>query len=543
MSYVALYRKFRPSTFDEVRGQEAIVTTLKNQVKTGRVQHAYLFCGTRGTGKTSVAKILARSVNCEHPVDGSPCGECAVCRQIASGSSMNVIEIDAASNNGVDNIRDIIEEVQYRPPTGRYKVYIIDEVHMLSTGAFNALLKTLEEPPEYVIFILATTEFAKIPLTILSRCQRYDFHRIDTPTIAGRLRELTEKEGHEAEEKALAYIARAADGSMRDALSLLDQCLAFLTGDVLTYDKVLEILGAADTAVYRELLLDLTEGDVPAALRILDTMLDSGREIGQFVSDFIWYLRNLLMVSSTAPGEEIPVDASDEQLTEWRETTAYVDQNTLMRYIRVLSELTSQLRQASNRRVLTEVAVIRLAKPQMEVRQDAVLDRLRRLEERLERLEKNGVVATAAGTGPAAADTGASPAAADGTEEETADPPTPPAPEDLQKIRREWPSILDEMKRKFPGECGLIRSQAALKFAPGSSKPELYIEFNKDLAYDDVIRSDFAKGLTACLRRRYRIEVPVTIIKSGENHVPLAALSLEEQLGRIHMPIDIEEEN
>ena len=239
MSYVALYRKFRPSTFEEVKGQDHIVKTLKNQMRTDRLGHAYLFCGTRGTEKTSVAKILAKAVNCEHPVDGSPCNECPTCRAIQAGTSMNVIEIDAASNNGVDNIREIREEVAYRPTEGRFKVYIIDEVHMLSTGAFNALLKTLEEPPSYVIFILATTEANKIPITILSRCQRYDFHRISLETIAARLQELMDAEGIRAEEKALRYVAKAGDGSMRDALSLLDQCIAFHYGEELTYENVL----------------------------------------------------------------------------------------------------------------------------------------------------------------------------------------------------------------------------------------------------------------------------------------------------------------
>ena len=230
MSYTALYRKFRPREFEDVKGQDHIVTTLKNQIRTDRIGHAYLFTGTRGTGKTTVAKIFARAVNCEHPVDGSPCGECESCRRIAEGTSMNVIEIDAASNNGVSNIRDIIEEVAYAPTEGKYKVYIIDEVHMLSIGAFNALLKTLEEPPAYVIFILATTEVHKIPITILSRCQRYDFHRISIDTIAARLRELMDQEQVDVEERALRYIAKAADGSMRDALSLLISVSPFIWG-------------------------------------------------------------------------------------------------------------------------------------------------------------------------------------------------------------------------------------------------------------------------------------------------------------------------
>ena len=247
MSYTALYRKFRPQEFEDVKGQEHIVTTLKNQIKADRIGHAYLFCGTRGTGKTTVAKIFAKAVNCEHPVDGSPCGKCPACQGIAAGTSMNVIEIDAASNNGVDNIRQIREEVSYRPTEGKYKVYIIDEVHMLSAGAFNALLKTLEEPPAYVIFILATTEAHKIPITILSRCQRYDFHRISIDTITDRLAELMRTEQVDVEERALRYVAKAGDGSMRDALSLLDQCIAFHLGEKLTYENVLEVLGAVDT--------------------------------------------------------------------------------------------------------------------------------------------------------------------------------------------------------------------------------------------------------------------------------------------------------
>ena len=259
MSYMALYRKFRPTRFSEVKGQDHIVKTLENQMRTGRIGHAYLFCGTRGTGKTTVAKILAKAVNCEHPVDGEPCGECEVCKAIAEGSSMNVIEIDAASNNGVDNIREIKEQVQYSPATGKYKVYIIDEVHMLSIGAFNALLKTLEEPPEYVIFILATTEVHKIPITILSRCQRYDFHRITAATIKKQLSDLMEQEHVDTEDKALEYVARMADGSMRDALSLLDQCIAFYLGEKLTYDNVLEVLGTVDIPVsYTHLTLPTT---------------------------------------------------------------------------------------------------------------------------------------------------------------------------------------------------------------------------------------------------------------------------------------------
>ncbi|MBR4808021.1 MAG: DNA polymerase III subunit gamma/tau, partial [Lachnospiraceae bacterium] len=262
MSYVALYRKFRPGEFEDVKGQEHIVTTLRNQIKADRIGHAYLFCGTRGTGKTTIAKLFARAVNCEHPVDGSPCNECETCKAILEGRSMNVVEIDAASNNGVDNIREIRDEVNYSPTEGRFRVYIIDEVHMLSAGAYNALLKTLEEPPEYVIFILATTEVHKIPVTVMSRCQRYDFRRISIDTISDRLSEIARIEGIDAEDKALRYIARVADGSMRDALSLMDRCIAFFMGQKLTYDKVLDTLGAVDTAVFGEMLDLVLSGDI-----------------------------------------------------------------------------------------------------------------------------------------------------------------------------------------------------------------------------------------------------------------------------------------
>ena len=384
MSYTALYRKFRPSEFGDVKGQEHIVTTLQNQIKANRIGHAYLFCGTRGTGKTTAAKIFARAVNCEHPVDGSPCGECAMCRSIAAGTSMNVIEIDAASNNGVDNIREIKEEVTYRPTEGRYKVYIIDEVHMLSSGAFNALLKTLEEPPEYVIFILATTEVHKIPVTIMSRCQHYDFRRISINTISDRLNELMEAERVEVEDKAIRYIAKAADGSMRDALSLLDQCIAFYLGQKLTYDNVLEVLGAVDTDVFSRLLRNIIRRNVPAVLDTVEELVMQGRELLQLSVDFTWYLRNLLLVKTSDMPEDV-LDVSSENLAQLKEESEMIEADALLRYIRIFSELSEQLRFATQKRVLLEVTLIKLCTPAMEVRTDSLLDRIRALEEKLEK--------------------------------------------------------------------------------------------------------------------------------------------------------------
>ena len=468
MSYMALYRKFRPSEFGEVRGQDHIVTTLKNQIKADRIGHAYLFCGTRGTGKTTVAKIFAKAVNCEHPVDGNPCGTCAACRSIAAGASMNVIEIDAASNNGVDNIREIREEVAFSPTEGKYKVYIIDEVHMLSIGAFNALLKTLEEPPSYVIFILATTEVHKIPVTILSRCQRYDFRRITADVITDRLRELTEKEGVQTEEKALRYIARAADGSMRDALSLLDQCIAFYLGQELTYDHVLDVLGAVDTEVYSRLLRLTLARDLPGVMGQIEELVVQGRELSQFVTDFTWYLRNLLLLKTTDRPEEAEevLDVSTENLRRLQEEAHMLETDTLMRYIRIFSELGGQIRYASQKRVLVEVAFIKLCRPAMETNTDVILDRIRILEQQFEEnmaalsagagayLYQNpapqpGGVRAAGGGFPGGSQPGGGPAAggnpaglAGGQIAGEAPPPAPEAlPEDVAAVVKNWHGV------------------------------------------------------------------------------------------------------
>lgn len=384
MSYTALYRKFRPDHFKDVKGQDHIVTTLKNQIKADRIGHAYLFCGTRGTGKTTIAKLFAKTVNCENPQDASPCGVCGSCLAIAAGSSMNVIEIDAASNNGVDNIREIVDEVSYSPAQGKYKVYIIDEVHMLSIGAFNALLKTLEEPPSYVIFILATTEVHKIPITILSRCQRYDFKRITIDTIAGRLRELTDAEQVQIEEKALRYIAKTADGSMRDALSLLDQCIAFHFEQELTYDKVLDVLGAVDTGVFSKLLRSVLDKNILGCIELLEEIVMQGRELTQFVSDFTWYLRNLLLVKSSDHMEDV-IDVSTDNLTRLKEEAEMIENDALMRYIRIFSELSGRIRYASGKRILIEMALIKLCTPSMETDTESLLGRIRDLEEKLEK--------------------------------------------------------------------------------------------------------------------------------------------------------------
>ena len=467
MSYVALYRKFRPSVFDDVRGQDHIVRTLRNQVLTGRLQHAYLFCGTRGTGKTSVAKILARAVNCENPVNGNPCGECASCRSIADGTSMNVIEIDAASNNGVDNIRDIIEEVQYRPTTGQYKVYIIDEVHMLSAGAFNALLKTLEEPPSYVMFILATTEAGKIPVTILSRCQRYDFHRISTDVIASRLRELTDREGVEAEEKALRFIARAGDGSMRDALSLLDRCIAFYMDEALTYEKALKALGEADTEVFRKLTEAVLAGRAGEAVALFGREMADGVETGQFISDYIWYLRGL-MLTAVSPGADIQemIDVSSEQLLEMQDMATEAGADVLIRCIYILSDLQSRLRYATNRRVLAEIAILQMARPQGEQTGEALYGRVLQLETKVDELMREGI--------PRAEIPGERIPEPEPVPGEEAEALPEAAPEDLKEICADWRRLLGGMEDGFVKNR--LKESGIPQFNADTLENRLYIE-------------------------------------------------------------------
>ncbi len=386
MAYVALYRKFRPETFEEVRGQEAIVTTLKNQMIHDRVGHAYLFCGTRGTGKTSVAKLLAKAVNCDNPVNGSPCGECASCKRIASGSAMNVIEIDAASNNGVDNIRDINDSVQYAPAEGKKLVYIIDEVHMLSSGAFNALLKTLEEPPAYVVFILATTELHKVPVTIKSRCQRYDFRRIPYGVIADRMQEILEHEGTAADREALDYIARAADGSMRDALSLLDQCVSYNLGERLTLDMALSAIGAVDIDLFLRLENGIAADDTNGVMETISEVVWRGTELTRFTEDFGMFLRNVLFLK-LSPGLGKTLDMPSESIEELKKLGEKLTEDTLQRQIRVIQELLPELRLSTIKRITLEMGMLRLMRPETDTDLTGVLARLDRLETRAERTE------------------------------------------------------------------------------------------------------------------------------------------------------------
>ena len=543
MSYTALYRKFRPDTFGEVKGQDAIVTTLKNQIMADRIGHAYLFCGTRGTGKTSIAKIFARAVNCEHPVDGNPCNECATCRAINSGTSMNVIEIDAASNNGVDNIREIRDEVAYSPAEGKYKVYIIDEVHMLSIGAFNALLKTLEEPPSYVIFILATTESHKIPVTILSRCQRYDFKRITQEEISDRLRDLLGREQVEAEDKAIRYIAKKADGGMRDALSLADQCISFYLGQTLTYEKVLEVLGAVDAEVFSQLLREILKNDVAALFAHLEQLIMQGRDLTQLVNDFTWYLRNLMLLKASDQMED-SLDVSAENLVLLKEEAAMIREDTLMRYIRIFSELANQIRYSANKRVLLEVALIKLCRPQMQRDELSLLERVRRLEKQIE----NGVMMS-----PAQGITAWQPAVGmptavtyqTGTNVETSLPEVDvpkAAPEDLKQIKAMWSSIIAGASPRMRP----VLASAELKFnlAEGEEN-QLFVVFSDFLGETYLNDPSKKEELEQQILEKTGKKADVRFLLAadeGIQNVRLGKIVDEEALKEfIHMDIEIEE--
>ena len=537
MSYTALYRKWRPTSFEEVRGQDHIVKTLKNQINSGRIGHAYLFCGTRGTGKTSIAKIFARAVNCEHPVDGSPCGECSMCRQIAEGASLNVVEIDAASNNGVENIRDIREQVQYPPTDGRYRVYIIDEVHMLSIGAFNALLKTLEEPPSYVIFILATTEVHKIPITILSRCQRYDFKRISIDTIAGRLAELTQAEQIDVDDRALRYVARAADGSMRDALSLLDQCVAFHFGEKLTYDNVLEVLGAVDNRVFSKLFQAVLASDTKACIREIEEMIIQGRDLSQLVNDFVWYMRNLLIAKTTdEPGDML--DMSEENLAVLKEEAAGVDTETLMRYIRIFSELSGQLRYASQKRILVEIAFIKLTTPSMEQNLDSILQRITLLEQKMQEMPDN--LQKLASLARAAGQAASSKTAVVETPPEPKTVSLPPAQyEDLMLMRKEWGRIASLSQL-----VGSIRLSLPKTSVEPAGEGCLCIVCTDENTFGIINREPELKNLQEVVQEKYKKTLQFKVrLESSAVPQRTVYVSDEDLKNAIHTDVIVEEDD
>ena len=378
----ALYRVYRPKTFEDVVGQEHIVKTLKNQIKNNNIGHAYLFSGTRGTGKTSTAKIFARAVNCLNPINEEPCNECEICVDTLNDNIMDIVEIDAASNNSVDDIRELRESVKYTPSKAKYKVYIIDEVHMLSQGAFNALLKTLEEPPSYVIFILATTEPHKIPATILSRCQRFDFKRVSSKDIADRMSYICEKENIQAEDKALSLIARNSQGALRDALSILDQCMSF-GNDKIEYNDVIELLGTVNIDELFQLSQSIIDEDTKKSLQILNEFIIWGKDIRNLINDLIDHFRNLMVCKVSKDLDEI-ISLPEESIERLKEQSKTININDLIRILNILSETQDSMKSSSNTRILAEVTMMKIAQPMFDESKEALIKRIENLEKIIE---------------------------------------------------------------------------------------------------------------------------------------------------------------
>lgn len=534
LSYTALYRRWRSRIFDEIKGQDAITASFKNQIMTGRIGHAYLFCGTRGTGKTSVAKILARAVNCEHPIDGNPCNECPSCQAILSESSMNVVEMDAASNNGVDDIRQIRDKIQYPPVDGRYKVYIIDEVHMLSQSAFNAFLKTLEEPPSYVIFILATTEPNKIPITILSRCQRYDFKRITTDTIAARLREISDAENIQVSDEALHYIARSGDGSMRDAVSLLDQCSAFQFDRRIEYEDALSILGAVDTAVFSDLVRALSKKDVKTGLQLVAEVIDQGRELSQFVSDFVMYARNMLLASTVDDLSGL-VDMSSENLKRLKEDASLLSTVELMRYIRMLSDLSNQLRYATQKRILIETTFMKLAYPETDASPEGMNARLAEIQRTLRNLPAGTSVQTAAVSANTGDQNNVAPQPVLASTPKKVTLPRAQY-EDLQLLKKEWRSICAAIT--IPAlSAALIRDESYVR--PDRDRSGMTIVTRSRAAAHLLEQEASIPEIRRIVAEKYHKDIRFSTVLSEENEAATVYVT-DEDLSKIHMQVETE---
>ena len=451
MGYQALYRRYRPARFEDFVGQEAVIKTLRSQIMSGRIAHAYLFCGTRGTGKTSTAKVFARAVNCEHPENGDPCGVCPTCKALAEENSLDILEIDAASNNGVDEIRDLREKVKYPPQTGRYRVYIIDEVHMLSQGAFNALLKTLEEPPAYVVFILATTEPQKLPATILSRCQRFDFGRIPAHQIIERLHVALEEGQIQAEDAALARIARAAEGGMRDAWSIMDMCLSYAQEEDggLTEELVLRVLGAADKSFLFAFADKLIDSDAAGALALIDEMMRKGREVQVFVRDVSAHLRALILADICDEAQlSSLLEVTHEDAAEYIAQAGRTSHTRLMRMLDLFLASETDMKWAAQPRFALETAALRACAPEESLQVEALVARVDELERKL----REGVVTAALTPKSAKAAPIDAPAAQTEAPEIAKEAPQGPAA-DAERI---WQDAMRQAKQK-PQLFGMLK--------------------------------------------------------------------------------------
>ena len=503
MAYQALYRKWRPQTFEQVLGQTATVKTLRRQIEDGRIAHAYLFCGCRGTGKTTMAKLMSRAINCLNPNHGDPCGQCETCRAIISETTMDVLELDAASNNSVDNIRELLEQVRYPAQLGRYKVYIIDEVHMLSTAAFNALLKTLEEPPAHVVFILATTEPQKLPATILSRVQRYDFGRIPSSLMVSRMREALDDLGMEAEEEALRMVARAAEGAMRDAFSILDMCVAGAEDGKITAALTRDLLGASDREFpfgFFDLLSARDEGGV---MQKVDELMRSGREPQAFLRELSAHCRALLTVKAVSRDAASILDVTEEDEARYRAQAEGISQGRLLRMLDLFMRAEGDLRFASTPRIGLESAALHACEPASGEDAAALAERVEELEARLARLEgdlqSGKLVPAAAAPAATPAPGGDAPAKAEAPAAKPAAKaaPAPKAAPVSGDAKAIWDKALQDLAKNEPPLYGLLRKERFIGakgtvyqvLIPASKKEFSYVRLNQQARRDRIAKA------------------------------------------------------
>ena len=502
MAYQALYRKWRPQTFEQVLGQTATVKTLRRQIEDGRIAHAYLFCGCRGTGKTTMAKLMSRAINCQNPNHGDPCGQCEACRAIMSETTMDVLELDAASNNSVDNIRELLEQVRYPAQLGRYKVYIIDEVHMLSTAAFNALLKTLEEPPAHVVFILATTEPQKLPATILSRVQRYDFGRIPSSLMVGRMREALDDLGVEAEEEALRMVARAAEGAMRDAFSILDMCVAGAEDGKITAALTRDLLGTSDREFLFSFFDLLSSRDEGGVMRKVDELMRSGREPQAFLREVSAHCRALLTVKAVSRDAASILDVTEEDEARYRAQAEGMSQGRLLRMLDLFMRAEGELRFASTPRIGLESAALHACEPASGEDAAALAERVEELEAKLERLENNlqsGKLVSAAAPSAAPASGGDAPAKAEAPAAKPAATaaPAPKAAPVSGDAKAIWDKALQDLAKNEPPLYGLLRKERFIGakgtvyqvLIPASKKEFSYVRLNQQARRDRIAKA------------------------------------------------------
>ncbi len=528
--YQALYRKWRPQAFSDVCGQELITTALKNEIKHNRLSHAYLFTGCRGTGKTTCAKILAKAVNCEHPVDGDPCNSCAICRGIDDGSILDVTEIDAASNNGVDSIRDLRDEVAYTPVNGKYRVYIIDEVHMLSAGAFNALLKTLEEPPAHVIFVLATTEVHKLPATILSRCQRFDFGRISPEAIAARIAYVAKKEGLTLAPDAAMLLARLADGALRDALSLLDQCAG--GNSEITADTVAVATGMASREALDALTAAVASKNAAEALAQLDALYRGAKDMERLCAEWISYIRNIMMYKQLPDGGGLVI-ASPQEAARLQQFAQAMDLATILYILDILQNALERLRGGVSRRVEMEMAVLKLCDPSLTSDTAALLARIAALENAL---RSGAAMQTAPSAAPVAAPTPA-PTAEAPTETpplpDTPDEPAAPAPSapaatpapdaEGEAPFAQWGTVLENLMKLCMPLFGVLADSTALL------KGDMLLICTDNAMFKELLAQDNNKKLLAtaieqATGRSYRLGLRRTVAVQKTQNDPLSQL-------------------